>query len=71
MTKYTKQAILELLKTIGISVCAGLAFAVLTTLIGIGNVIIGLGVAVFFFSSYKYVKIQAEINEHLDKLNNK
>ena len=71
MTKYTKQAILELVKTCGISVCVGLALAVLTTQFGIGNVMVGLGVAVFLFSSYKYVKIQAEINERLDKLNNK
>jgi len=71
MTKYTKQAILDLVKFIIISVTSGGVFAFLTIQFGIGNVINGLAVALFFFCSYKYVKIQAEINERLDKLNNK
>ena len=71
MTKYTKQAILELVKMIAI---AGVSAGVLgfsAAYFGIGTVILGLAIALFLFSSYKYVKIQAEINERLDQLNNK
>lgn len=71
MNKYTKQAILTLVKTISISVTMGIALAVLTTLVGLSTVIYSLCIAVFLFCSYKYVKIQAEINERLDKLKNK
>jgi hypothetical protein len=71
MTKYTKQAIIELAIAIVISGSAGLALAASVTLFGLSNVITGLGIAVFLFCSYKYVKTQAEINERLDKLNDK
>lgn len=71
MTKYTKQAILELALAIAISMSVGLTLAGLVTLFGLSNVMVGLGVAVFLFCSYKFVKIQAEINERLDKLKNK
>lgn len=71
MTKYTKQAILDLAKNIIISLLSGVVFAFLTVQFGIVNVMIGLGIVVFVYCSYKYVKIQADINERLDKLNNK
>lgn len=71
MTKYTKQALSQLAVSIAISCSVAFALAFCATVFGLGNVIIGLAVAVFFFCSYKYVKIQAEINERLDKLNRK
>ena len=71
MTKYTKQAILELVKMLAISGVTAGVLGFTAAYFGIGTVILGLAVAVFLFSSYKYVKIQAEINEQLDKLKNK
>ena len=71
MTKYTKQAIIELAIAIVISTSIGLTLAISATLFGLSNVIFALAVVLFFFCSYKYVKIQAEINERLDKLKNK
>lgn len=71
MTKYTKQAILELLTMIAISAGSAFTLGLLAAFYGLGNVIIGLGIAVFLFCSYKYVQIQAKINERLDNLKNK
>lgn len=71
MTKYTKQAILELVKMLVISGLSAGALGFSAAYFGIGTVIFGLAIAVFLFSSYKFVKIQAEINERLDNLKNK
>lgn len=69
MTKYTKDAIINYLISVIIAVSSGMVLALTATLFGMDKVIVGLAVAVFLFCSYKYVKIQAEINERLDKLN--
>ena len=71
MTKYTKDALVNYLINLIIAVSTGMFLALSVTFFGLDKVILGLAVAVFLFSSYKYVKIQAEINERLDKLNNK
>lgn len=71
MTKYTKDAIVDYLIGSVIAVSLGVALALSTTLFGIDKVIVGLGIAVFLFCSYKYIKIQSEINATLDKLKNK
>lgn len=71
MNKYTKQAVFQLAVSIAISAAVAFTLAFLATVFGLGTVIFGLGVAVFLFCSYKYVKIQAEINERLDNLKNK
>ncbi|CAB4129300.1 hypothetical protein UFOVP112_398 [uncultured Caudovirales phage] len=71
MTKYTKDALINYLINLVIAVSTGMFLALSATLFGLDKVILGLAIAVFFYCSYKYVKIQAEINERLDKLNNK
>ena len=71
MTKYTKDALINYLINVIIAVSTGMFLAISATLFGLGAVIYGLCGAVFLFCSYKYVKIQAEINERLDRPNNK
>ena len=71
MTKYTKQAVMDYLIGAIIAFSTGLTLALSVQLFGIGNVMLGLGVAVFLFCSYKYIKIQSEIYERLDQLKNK
>ena len=71
MTKYTKQAILELIKMLAVTGVTGAVLGFIASNFGIDVVIFGLAVATFVFCSYKFVKIQSEINERLDKLNNK
>ena len=71
MTKYTKDALINYLINIIIAVSTGMVLALSATIFGMDKVIYGLAIVVFFYCSYKYVKIQAEINERLDKLNNK
>jgi len=71
MTKYTKDALINYLINIIIAVSTGMVLALSATIFGMEKVIYGLAIVVFFYCSYKYVKIQAEINERLDKLNNK
>jgi hypothetical protein len=71
MNKYTKDALVQYLIGLVIAVSTGVFLSLLATTIGIANTVTVLAVAVFLFCSYKYIKIQAEINERLDKLNNK
>lgn len=71
MTKYTKDALINYLINVIIAVSTGMVLALSATMFGIAAVVYGLATVVFFYCSYKYVKIQAEINERLDKLNNK
>lgn len=71
MTKYTKDALINYLINVIIAVSTGMFLAVSATLFGIGTVIYGLCGAVFLLCSYKYIRVQAEINERLDRLNNK
>lgn len=71
MTKYTKDALINYLINVIIALSTGMFLALSATLFGLDKVFVGLAVAVFFFCSYKYVKIQAEINERLDQLKNK
>ena len=71
MTKYTKDALINYLINVIIAVSSGMALALSATIFGMDVVIYGLAAVVFFYCSYKYVKIQAEINERLDRLNNK
>jgi ABC-type uncharacterized transport system permease subunit len=71
MTKYTKDALINYLINIIIAVSTGMVLALSATIFGMDKVIYGLAIVVFFYCSYKYVKIQAEINERLDRLNNK
>lgn len=71
MTKYTRQAVFQLAMAIATSAVVGFGLAFLTVTFGLEAVITGLGVAVFLFCSYKYIKIQSEINERLDRLKNK
>lgn len=68
MTKYTKDALINYLISLVIAVSIGMFLALSATLFGMDKVIVGLAIAVFLFCSYKYVKIQSEINERLDKL---
>ena len=71
MTKYTKDALINYLISVIIATSTGMFLALSATLFGLDKVIYGLAIVVFFYCSYKYVKIQAEINERLDKLNSK
>ena len=71
MTKYTKDALMDYLLSVVIALSTGMTLALSVTLFGIDKVMIGLGVAVFLFCSYKYIKIQSELNERLDNLKNK
>lgn len=71
MTKYTKDAIIDYLIGVVTAGSTGMFLALSATLFGLDKVILGLAVAVFVFCSYKYIKIQSEINATLDSLNNK
>jgi hypothetical protein len=71
MTKYTKDAIVDYLIGLVIAVSVGTFLALSATIFGIEKVMVGLGIAVFVFCSYKYIKIQSEINATLDSLNKK
>lgn len=71
MTKYTKDAIINYLLSVVIAASVGMFLALSATLFGMDKVIVGLAIAVFIFCSYKYIKIQSEINATLDKLNTK
>lgn len=71
MNKYTKQAVMDYLIGAVIALSTGMTLALSAQLFGIDKVMLGLGVAVFLFCSYKYIKIQSEIYESLDKLNKK
>lgn len=71
MNKYTKQALVDYLIGVVIAVSGGMTVALSATLFGIDRVMIALGIVGFFFCSYKYIKIQSEINERLDQLNKK
>ena len=71
MTNYTKAALIDYLISVIIATSTGMFLALSATLFGLDKVIYGLAIVVFFYCSYKYVKIQAEINERLDNLKNK
>lgn len=71
MTKYTKDAIVNYLIGLVIAVSVGVFLSMSTVMFGIEKVMIGLGIVVFVFCSYKYIKIQSEINATLDSLNKK
>jgi hypothetical protein len=71
MTKYTKDAIVDYLIGLVIAGSTGMFLALSTVMFGIDKVFVGLAVVVFVFCSYKYIKIQSEINATLDKLNTK
>ena len=71
MTKYTKDALINYLINVIIAVSTGMVLALSATIFGMDKVIYSLAAVVFFYCSYKYIKIQSEINERLDRLNNK
>jgi ABC-type uncharacterized transport system permease subunit len=71
MNKYTKDAVIGYLIAIIISVSTAGFLALSATMFGIEKVLTGLGIAVFLFCSYKYIKIQSEINRCLDELKKK
>ena len=71
MTKYTKDAIVEYVIGLVIASSTGMFLALSTVMFGLERVMLGLAVAVFVFCSYKYIKIQSEINATLDSLNSK
>ena len=66
MTKYTKDALINYLINVIIAVSTGMVLALSATIFGMDKVIYSLAAVVFFYCSYKYIKIQAEINERLD-----
>jgi hypothetical protein len=71
MNKYTKRAIVKLASMLVITSTITLILGFLTTVYGFSSVVIGAGLALGLFCSYKYVVLQAEIDEQFDKLNKK
>lgn len=71
MTKYTKQAIVDYVIALVIIISTSMSISLSATLFGIDKVLVVLGIAVFVFCSYKYIKIQSEINERIDQLRSK
>ena len=71
MTKYTKDAIVEYVIGVVIALSVGMFLAISSTVFGIAKVIVGLSIVMFVFCSYKFIKIQSEINASLDRLNKK
>jgi hypothetical protein len=69
MNKYTKQATLDLLKFVAVSVTIGAAVSFAIQYFGLTPVITAGMFALLVYTCYNFIQIQAGILESKDKLN--